>query len=380
MPAVLLAGAFGQGNPGDEALLEAFLENLRRSLPEWESVATSRDPEGTRAAHGCEAVSSGRRGAVLRAAVRSDALVFAGGTVFKPLHPRAGRAPLYLLRRAAALAGACRLLGRRVAMVGVGAEPLPGPGAEVLARTLVREAHLLILRDEESAGILAAGGAPTPLRIGADPAWVLFRDAPMEPWAPADRDAVVVALSHLAGGPELPGLLADALGPVAAEGLPVLLQPWQVRPPFGRDLALARAVRALLQGRVEICDPPADVRAARAGFRSARLVVALRFHAVEAAAAARVPVLAVAHEAKLAGLARRLGQPLVRSDADPRLLSDAIVRAARNARPARPAEVAQELALAEEGFRLLRLLLAGGDLPEDEEAAGLPLGPDPWAA
>jgi polysaccharide pyruvyl transferase WcaK-like protein len=48
MAAVLLAGAFGQRNPGDEALLRAFVEGL----PDHALVATSVDPSTPRPATG----------------------------------------------------------------------------------------------------------------------------------------------------------------------------------------------------------------------------------------------------------------------------------------------------------------------------------------
>ena len=50
------------------------------------------------------------------------------------------------------------------------AAPLPGRAAQWLARAIVRSADLLVLRDDESAAHLAATGAPTPVRVGADPA------------------------------------------------------------------------------------------------------------------------------------------------------------------------------------------------------------------
>ena len=54
MGAVLLAGAFGQRNPGDEALLRAFVEDL----PDHTLAATSVDPVHTESRHGIEAVPS----------------------------------------------------------------------------------------------------------------------------------------------------------------------------------------------------------------------------------------------------------------------------------------------------------------------------------
>src|SRR4051794_14641156 len=279
-----------------------------------------------------ETVPSDDPARVARAVARADAVVFAGGTVFKELPPRTRRPPLDLLQKGAALAYGAKALGKRLAMVGVGAAPIrPGRGQR-LVRRLIRQPDLLVLRDEESADVLAGAGAPTPFRIGADPAWTLVEQQP-EPLG--SRDRVIVALSSEAGNGELEDELAAALVPVLAQGHRVALQPWQVGGPVRPDdLDMARAVSARLAGTVEILLPPADLAEAIDAFGDARLVVGFRFHALVAAAAAGRPFVAYAHEPKLAAAARRLGQPAV----DPRAGGDelaAVVLSAAN-RPAAP--------------------------------------------
>ena len=102
---VLLAGAFGQSNPGDEALLGAFA----RALPDHVLAVASAAPDHTAAAHGITAVRRDDAPAVARTLASSDAVVVAGGTIFKTLHPASGRRRHALLARTAALAVAARL-------------------------------------------------------------------------------------------------------------------------------------------------------------------------------------------------------------------------------------------------------------------------------
>jgi polysaccharide pyruvyl transferase WcaK-like protein len=371
---VLLAGAFGQGNPGDEALLGAFV----RALPGAALAATSSAPAATGREHGIAAVARHDPVAMLRAVRAADAVVFAGGTIFKRLHPSCGRPPLALLARAATLALALKALRRPLALVGVGAGDLRSEPARRLARVIVRAADLLILRDEESADRLAAAGAPAPIRVGADAAWTL-------PLPPPRRDGradgpIVVALSHLAGGGDLPGRLAAGLVPLARAGLPLALQPWDRS---GADEALARAVAAAVDGAasrpepVALLAPPADLPAACTVFAGARLVVGLRYHALVAAASAGTPFLAFAHEPKLAAAARRLGQPQVPADASSFALT-AAVRDALDIEAAAPAAVGRERERAEAAFRLLRVLLAGGRTDEAGAVDGLDLRPEQW--
>lgn len=372
MPGALLAGAFGQRNPGDDALLAAFV----RALDGWDCHATSAG--WSVGASGAETVMSFERAAVARRVAKADAVVFAGGTIFKLLKPQTGRSPLDLLSRALALAVAAKALGKPLALVGVGAAPLPSRRARLLARRLVHQADLLVLRDEESAAVLAETGAPAPFRVGADPVWTLL-DAPgpePEPAAP-----VVVALSHEAGDERLGERLSAALVPVLATGLEVVLQPWQLGRVGRRDdLDLAHELHQRLGGAVALEVPPRDITHARDRFRSARLVVGLRFHALVAAGAAGTPFFAYAHEPKLGALARRLRQPALGPETDPEALGAAIIAAARTAVPPSGAAVRHEIAAAEEGFRLLRLLLGGGR-PEDAEGLGaLPLQPVEWTA
>jgi polysaccharide pyruvyl transferase WcaK-like protein len=372
MAAVLLAGAFGQRNPGDEALLRAFVEGL----PDHAVVATSVDPVHTESRHGIEAIRSRDARAVARRVTSVDAVVLAGGTIFKTLHPASGRSPLALLRSARALALGTAAQRIPLAGVGLGVGTLHGKRARALASGIVRRCDLLVLRDEESATLLARAGAPTPFRVGADPAWTLVEP----PAAPtAGGDAVIVALSHLAGGPGLARRLARVLEPLVRAGLRVRLQPWQVLAGAPDDLELARMVAGRLDGDVQIVPPPSSLADACGLFAGARLVVALRFHALTAAAAAGVPFVAVAHEAKLAGLGRRLGQPVVAPAGPPEAMAQTILRAIDHP-PAAAEAVAREQRLARDQMALLRVLLSGGRSEEAPVVGGLELAPEAWVS
>jgi polysaccharide pyruvyl transferase WcaK-like protein len=372
MAAMLLAGAFGQRNPGDEALLSAFIA----SLPGQSLVATSVDPVATETEHGISAVQARDVRAVAREVRRAEGVVFAGGTVFKTLHPACGRPPLSLLRSARALSLATTAQRTPLALVGVGAGSLHGGRARALARGIVRRSDLLVLRDEESAGVLARAGAPAPFRVGADAAWTLL-DPPAAPTAKGD--AVIVALSHLAGGAGLARRLSLVLAPLVGAGLRVRLQPWQVVHGAPDDLDLARMIASRLDGDVQIVPPPADLADARTLFAGARLVIALRFHALVAAAAAGVPAAAVAHEPKLAGLGRRLGLPVVAPAGPPEAMARTIL-ATIDHPAATPEAIDRERRLAEEQMALLRVLLSGGRSAESADVGGLELAPEAWVA
>lgn len=371
MSRVLLCGAFGQGKPGDDALLEAFLEGLAghevtvTTLGAVPSPARAIAPDGR---------------AVWQALRDVDAVVVGGGTLFKSLHPSVPRRPSSLVARTALLRAATAARGLPLALVGVGAGDLRGRTARRLTAWTADRADLLVLRDEESAAVLAEAGATGPFRVGADATWLLLDvGAPAGP--AADRGApVLVVLGHLAHRD--PDCLTDGVAVVVSRllerGHPVTLQPWQDGA-GGRDSSLgAEVLRQVRSGGATLTDPPATLRAAQEAAAAHGAVVTLRFHGLVAAAAAGRPTLAFAHEPKLAGLARRLGQPTVPSHASPAVLAHAVDALLDTPGPD-PALLAGEVQAARDTNALLRLVVSGGAEDDAVDRAALDLSSGvPW--
>lgn len=365
MANVLLVGAFGQGNPGDEALCSAFVELMAAH----DLVVASADPSITTAAHGVPAIPASPY-AVARAVRGADAVVIGGGTIFKTLHPSTGRSPSSLLRNTAAVVALARASGTSVAMAGVGAGDLVGGRARRLTRWIVPRVDLLILRDEESAAVLADAGVPPPFWIGADLAWLV---RPPTPSASEPTRSVTVAVSHLAGDDALVERLAGAVAVLDPQWR-VRLQPWQ-RGGADSDRRVAERLRDALARRarpVEVLEPPAGLAEAVASVTGEGLVIAMRFHALVAAAMAGTRTLAIAHEPKLAGVARRLDQLAVPVHASVDVVAAAVRQAIEHGAPS-PAAVRHEIRRAEDVFTLVDLLLADGHMVQPERIHGLPL-------
>jgi len=362
MSTVVLVGAFGQGNPGDEALCAAFVH----ALADHDVIVASGDPADTTARHGVAAVGNSPR-ATARAVGDADIVVVGGGTVFKTLHPTSGRRPTSLLRNAVALVAGAKAMGTKVAMVGVGAGELRGRSARACARWLVLHTDLVVLRDEESAALLTDAGVPGPFWVGADPTFIL--DDPSG-GIEARPPTITVALSHLAGDGRFLADLADAVAPLC-EHHTVRLQPWQVGA-SGRDGNLAEWLQARLGGATQIIEPPVSLADAANTFAGDRLVIGLRFHAAVASAQARTRFLAVAHEPKLAGLSRRFEQVSIPAHASAAVIAAAVQQSLQTEPPSAAAVEGERLA-AQHTLELMQLLIDDGEVAEPNRLAGLPL-------
>ena len=121
---------------------------------------------------------------------------------------------------------------------------------------------------------------------------------------------------------------------------------------------------------------PARLPEAAERMAGARLVLALRYRALHAAAAAGVPAAGVAVESRIEALAARLGQAVIRPDELARGLS-CLVSRTDQAGAAGADLVAEEVARARAGLNLMRLVLDPTEVGADELNC-LPLVPVPW--
>jgi polysaccharide pyruvyl transferase WcaK-like protein len=369
---IFLVGFYGAHNLGDEAIRAAIVAAAPTYGANILAIA-SRDPRDPdpRAVpmHGLGLVR------YLRAIVRAERVVLGGGGILKDEGPRI---PLELF----ATALAARLLRREVALVAVGVGPFYTRLGRWLAMATARLATVRTVRDADSARELTALGVAR-VRLGADPTFgsggVWTTEAPAaagarQPRGPGARPRVVVSLrpwflrapDRGARQHALRDAVAAALAPLAGAG-------WQIELlslywPRDRDEAVALAADPRL------LDPTVptgelDWAALTDHVRDADLVVAMRYHAVAAAAQAGRPTIALAYEPKVRALAADLGLPSL--DVDDPALTDRLAAAVEGATAAPDGARAPAASIADLRRRAnLALAMALG--PWDDVPAGVP--------
>lgn len=373
MSQVLLAGNLRVRDPGDDALVTAF----RRGLPEHEMVLVTSGASPRRDHRGHRLISMRDRGRVLAALRQAQILILGDGALRGSQPPVRGR-DRDRIRSGLHIGLAAKALGRRVALLGVGAGGLEGGADRTRASLLVRISDLLILRDPSTADELAAAGAPGPFRVAADPVWCASDPSPEPAREPklGPHDALVIldADAWLLD-PAIAPRLAATCDRLAAGGFRIRLAPWRVGATEADDLDLARAVAARMGAQARVLLPPADFAETRAEAGCAQVVLGLRRHALIVAATAGTAGVIMTDEPETVGLARRLGQASLPLAADPEAIAAAVTAAAQHP-PAGAEAIQGEWAAAQEAFRLLRLLIEADESEEDRHLAALPLMPE----
>jgi len=362
-----------------DAAHDAVLTVAARELDPVQVVTATVDPERTERMTGLPAVAADRR-TLLRTVRRVDAVVVIGG---RPLASAAADEHVFGLADLYAIAMAARTAGKRFAMIGVAAGPLTSKRDAFLARRLMIGSALAVVDEPESAEVLVSAGVPSPIRVGADLAWLELQEPPVEPepeldgiggdldheklWFAMTRPGVDAAGGEAVVARDLADVqesLADRLG-VADPG--VLIQAWRGGSASGADLESAAEIATELRQRnirVRILPPPLSLAEVKDAMSRVVLCMTGHPHALMAAAAAGVGVLA--WPADPADAAARtmsdwLAVPTLSGapGSAPALVRTALARAGETLPVVR-----EQIATAGEVVDLLRVLLTdGGELP-----------------
>ncbi|MGN1001955.1 MAG: polysaccharide pyruvyl transferase CsaB [Oscillospiraceae bacterium] len=163
---VLICGAYGMSNAGDEAILEAILKEMRSIDPEMPATVLTRTPRATALKHGVDAVHTFRFPKFLPLFRRCRLYINGGGSLIQDVtSSRSLWYYLFTLR-------AAKKRGCRVMMYGCGIGPVSKKLNRRLSGLVIdRYVDAITLREENSLDELRSFGVTRPLvEVASDPA------------------------------------------------------------------------------------------------------------------------------------------------------------------------------------------------------------------
>jgi polysaccharide pyruvyl transferase CsaB len=164
MPHLTLAGHFGCGNLGDDAILLGFVQEIGR---DFDVTVLSGAPEETYRNYGLRSIPRMDMQAYRTELERTDALVFPGGSIFQDV--TSVRSVAYYSN----LVKVAKKAGKKVYLVGQGVGPLSGFFGKRMAASAFGAADQIVCRDQQSPQLLRTLGVKIPIQVGADCAFLL---------------------------------------------------------------------------------------------------------------------------------------------------------------------------------------------------------------
>lgn len=144
MAKVLISGYYGFSNAGDEAMLTAIVDSLKREAPDTVITVISGHPRSTCALHDVKSIGRFDFPAILRAMAGTDLLLSGGGSLLQNV---TSHFSLFYYLSIIALGVIMR---KKVMLFAQGIGPIKGCFSRFLTRFVCRHADLITVRDDGS--------------------------------------------------------------------------------------------------------------------------------------------------------------------------------------------------------------------------------------
>ena len=306
----LVCGAYGRGNAGDDAILEAIVTELRQIDPDLPIWVLSRNPDDTRLTYRVNSIYTFAFPRFLRRMGKTRHYINGGGSLMQDVTSHRSLW-FYLFTISAA-----KRLGCQVMMYGCGIGPIHSPAnRRRAAKVLQKSVDAITLRDTHSREELEDMGVTNPeIILSADPTVIL----------PAAPEQVVDGILESQGidprgryigfalrpwpGFEEKAALFGAAADYAYEkyGLIPVFLPIERR----LDVGAARLAAQHMKAPHYILPETGSSDHTIGLFARMQVVVSMRLHALVFAAGQGVPLVGVVYDQKISSFLSYIGQDL----------------------------------------------------------------------
>ena len=307
---VVICGAYGRGNAGDDAILEAILQEMRSIDPDMPVTVISKDPKSTRLTYRVRSVSRMAIPAWQSAMKKARLYINGGGSLIQDVTSR--RSLWFYLHNISA----AKRAGCKVQMYGCGIGPVTRENHRKLAaKVLNRNVDVITLREPNSLDELRAMGVTEPqILLTADPALTLHRASDDE------TDSVLLRAGIPPHGRYICFALRQWRGfedkaPLFARAAKYAYETYGLTPVFAaveknQDPIAARQAAAHLDIPHYFLDDAGGAGTIIGALSRMELVVSMRLHALIFAAGQGIPLAGVVYDPKVSAFLRYIGQEL----------------------------------------------------------------------
>lgn len=299
---ILLLGAYGRGNAGDDVFIICALQLFKDRMLYMNAADTALLPTSVRTA-GIQTLSTISMRDIflkIRVFLRVREVVYWGGDLWVELY--GARCPRQLLYKMVLLNLLLRIWGKRVYYVGCGIGDLHGFSLW-LARLSAGMAHAITVRERRSAELLCLKQAS----VLPDLAVALPYNRPLRHRKHADKPfSIVISVMHSLPNMEqtFPLLLESIAGLInnlPSEQYRITILPMHISSADAfDDLRASEELARLVSGhRVRLCKTPRSLRSVVRLMRNSHLVIGTRLHANILAMLNATPAIGIAYRPKV---------------------------------------------------------------------------------
>lgn len=305
---VMISGYYGFRNSGDESILRAMVDSLRRERPDIRILVLSRNPKETRRVYGTEAINRFNFLKLLHLLRRTKLLISGGGSLIQDV--TSNQSLVYYL----SIIKAAKKRGAKVMLYANGIGPVNNLKNYKMVSKTLNQVDLITLREESSLEELHRLGVTVPPSVvTADPAFVI----------PCASEAHIAEVMRRVGLPEEKKYFCIAVRPwskldknfdrILAELTEYVTQKYELVPVFIPmqplyDKEISNRILRKCKGGGLMFKDVYSSSILLGVTKGAEFILAMRLHTLIYAAGAGTPVIGLAYDPKVNAMMEYMGQ------------------------------------------------------------------------
>ena len=309
MSDIIVSGYHGFANSGDEALLWAILQSIRKQKPDIDFTVLSKTPEETARVYSVESVNRYNLISVVRSMKKSKLLLFGGGSLLQDV-TSSKSIKYYLL-----IIWLAKRLGLKTMLYANGIGPVIRRENRLLATKILNKVDLITLRDDNSDQELKKLGVTKPeIKITADPVFTMDNDESLSGKyflrragvSDGSKLAVISLREWKTACSDFSDILAELCDHLYEKhGICSLFVPMQ----YPADLDISGEVMSRMKNRAYLINRELSVPEMFSVLSEAELVIGMRLHSLIYATTLEKPAMALVYDPKISAFMQSLSQP-----------------------------------------------------------------------
>lgn len=301
---VVISGYYGFDNIGDEAILKSIIMALKEEDKSIEITVLSSNPEGTKKNYNVNAINRWNIKNIYKELLNGDGLISGGGSLLQDV--TSSRSILYYT----SIIGLARLMKKPVAIYAQGVGPINKNLNKKIVKHFLNKVQYISLRDEESFELIKSIGVKVESDIVPDPVMGLDfksidRKYRKEPY-------IIISVRSWGSKEDYLNQIAKSCDDIKKAGISIKLIPMHGK----LDEDTSKILANMIKGDVEILSYKMNIEEKLKYIREARLMIAMRLHALIFAGNVGTPMIGISYDPKIDSYLKLVNQPCIGNVSD----------------------------------------------------------------
>ncbi|SNS09438.1 polysaccharide pyruvyl transferase CsaB [Anaerovirgula multivorans] len=305
MKKIFLFGYYGFQNTGDEAILEAIIDQIKKTLADVKLTALSYKAKDTFQKYGIDAVSRNSFKEVIKAIKESDVVISGGGSILQDV--TSSRSLIYY----SVIILLAKKMGKRVMFYGNGFGPITRYSNKKLVKYIINQVDVITVRDYQSKEYMQSLGIKKDIVVTADIAFGLEDISEEKVETILQKEAIEttkkwvgISVREWKGQTHYKEVVAKTADYLMSRNYGVVFIPMQ----FPSDIDTSREIAAMMKGTPKIIESQYSPREIIGMISRLDLLLGMRLHSLIFAAIAEVPMVGLEYDAKIKNFLKLVNQ------------------------------------------------------------------------